>query len=93
MFLSEFYNEPAIAVDTHVQRIAKRLKIAKSSDNVLAVERKLNKFFPQNEWGKRHLQLVLLYTKLSISVYSIPFSKTIVLTSIILRPPSSICYF
>lgn len=59
VFLSEFYNEPAIAVDTHVQRIAKRLKIAKSSDNVLAVERKLNKFFPQNEWGKRHLQLVL----------------------------------
>ena len=59
VFLSEYYNEPAIAVDTHVERISKRLGIASKSDDVLKVEKKLMKFFKKEEWGKRHLQLVL----------------------------------
>ena len=59
VFLSEFYNYPAFAVDTHVERISKRLKIASSEDNVLQVENKLKKFFPKDEWARRHLQLVL----------------------------------
>lgn len=59
VFLSEFYNEPAIAVDTHVERVSKRLKIATKNDDVLKIEKKLMKFFPKNEWAKRHLQMVL----------------------------------
>lgn len=59
VFLSEYYNEPYIAVDTHVERVSKRLKIANSKDDVLDVEKKLMKYFPKEEWGKRHLQLVL----------------------------------
>ena len=59
VFLSEFYNEPAIAVDTHVERVSKRLKIATKNDDVLKIENKLMKFFPKNEWAKRHLQMVL----------------------------------
>lgn len=59
VFLSEYYNEPAIAVDTHVERISKRLGIASKSDDVLKVEKKLMKFFKKEDWGKRHLQLVL----------------------------------
>ena len=59
VFLSEFYNEAAIGVDTHVERVSKRLGIAKKNDSVLKVEEKLMKYFPKNEWGKRHLQLVL----------------------------------
>lgn len=59
VFLSEFYNEPAIAVDTHVERIAKRLGLASSRDNVLQVEKKLMKYFEKEVWGKRHLQMVL----------------------------------
>lgn len=59
VFLSEFYDIPAIAVDTHVERVSKRLNIARRSDNVLDIERKLMKKFPKNEWGRRHLQLVL----------------------------------
>lgn len=59
VFLSEYYNEAAIAVDTHVERISKRLKLAYKNDDVLKVEKKLMKKFPKNEWGKRHLQLVL----------------------------------
>ena len=59
VFLSEYYNEPAIAVDTHVFRISKRLKLASLKDSVEEVEKKLMKFFPREEWGKRHLQMVL----------------------------------
>lgn len=59
VFLSEFYNYPAIAVDTHVERISKRLKIANNNDSVLEVEKKLMKFYDKKFWAKRHLQMVL----------------------------------
>ena len=59
VFLSEFYHIPAFAVDTHVERISKRLKLACLKDDVLTVENKLMKQFPKEEWGKRHLQFVL----------------------------------
>ncbi len=59
VFLSEYYNYPAIAVDTHVERVSKRLQIASKNDDVLKIEKKLMKFFPKEEWAKRHLQLVL----------------------------------
>ena len=57
--LSNLYNYPAIAVDTHVARVSKRLAIAKEKDDVLVIEKKLEKFFPKEEWAKRHHQLVL----------------------------------
>ena len=59
VFLSEFYNYPAIAVDTHVNRVSKRLKLAFYSDDVINVEKKLMKKFKKEEWAKRHLQMVL----------------------------------
>lgn len=59
VFLGEFYNEPAIAVDTHVERVSKRLGIAKKKDNVLEVEKRLEKYFSKEVWARRHLQLVL----------------------------------
>lgn len=59
VFLSEFYNEPAIAVDTHVERVSKRLRLAYAKDNVLTIEKKLMKKFPKESWAKRHLQMVL----------------------------------
>ena len=59
VFLSEYYHEAAIGVDTHVERVSKRLRIASLRDDVLKVEKKLMKYFPKEEWGKRHLQLVL----------------------------------
>lgn len=59
VFLGEFYNYPAIAVDTHVERVSKRLRIAKKDNNVKEVEEKLMKFYPKKEWAKRHLQMVL----------------------------------
>lgn len=59
VFLSEYYNYPYIAVDTHVERVSKRLKLANMSDNVVIVEKKLMKKFSKDIWAKLHLQLVL----------------------------------
>ncbi len=59
VFLSEFYNEPFIAVDTHVERVSKRLGLVSKNDDVLKIEKKLEKKFPKNVWGRRHLQMVL----------------------------------
>ncbi len=59
VFLAEFYNMPAIAVDTHVERVSKRLRLAKKNDDVLKVEKRLEKYFDKSLWAKRHLQLVL----------------------------------
>lgn len=59
VFVSEFYNIPAIAVDTHVERVSKRLKLANKKDDVLKIEQKLMKYFDKEDWAKRHLQLVL----------------------------------
>ena len=41
------YNEPTIAVDTHVERVSKRLKLAKEKANVLEVEHSLQKKIPK----------------------------------------------
>ena len=59
VFLAEFYHYPAIAVDTHVERVSKRLKLAFLKDSVLDVERKLMKKVPKERWAKFHLQMVL----------------------------------
>lgn len=57
--LNELYDIPAIAVDTHVERVSKRLRLAYNKDSVEDVERKLMKKFDKKNWGKRHKQLVL----------------------------------
>ena len=59
VILSEWFKLPAIAVDTHVDRVSKRLGLANNKDNVKEVQTKLEKKFSKDTWGKRHLQLVL----------------------------------
>ena len=58
VFLSVIYNEPLVAVDTHVNRVSKRLKLAKDGDDVLEVEKKLMKKIPKDKWNKVHHKLV-----------------------------------
>ena len=58
VFLSVIYNEPAIAVDTHVERVSKRLGLASAEDSVLEVEHKLMKKIPKDKWSKTHHQMV-----------------------------------
>ncbi len=57
--LSNLYNLPAIAVDTHVSRVSIRLGLAKERDNVSIIEQKLMKKFPKDKWSRLHHQLVL----------------------------------
>ncbi|MGM9877029.1 MAG: endonuclease III [Bacilli bacterium] len=57
--LSELFNEPSFAVDTHVFRTAKRLGITNDKDDVIKTEIKLKKYFNQNEWNRVNSQLVL----------------------------------
>ncbi|MDY2727531.1 MAG: endonuclease III [Candidatus Onthovivens sp.] len=54
----ELFKIPQFPVDTHVERIAKRLSIADDKDNVKTVEKKLNEFFPKNERIKLHHQFI-----------------------------------
>lgn len=57
--LSNLYNVPAIAVDTHVKRVSKRLNLALEDDNEYDIEKKLQKFLPKKSWSRVHHQLVL----------------------------------
>lgn len=57
--LSNLFDVPAIAVDTHVERVSKRLKLARKLDSVLTVEKKLQKKVPKELWSRTHHQMVL----------------------------------
>ena len=59
VFLSNIYNEPALAVDTHVTRVSKRLGLAKKNDSVQVIEKKLMKLVPRDRWIRTHHQMVL----------------------------------
>ncbi len=58
VMLAEFFKVPAFAVDTHVERISKRLKLAYANDSVLKVEQKLMKKFDKDLWIKLHHQFI-----------------------------------
>lgn len=57
--LSILYNVPCIAVDTHVERVSKRLGLAREKDTVLDVERKLTRKLPKEKLNKLHHQILL----------------------------------
>ncbi|MDN4074528.1 endonuclease III [Fictibacillus terranigra] len=56
--VSVAFGLPAIAVDTHVERVSKRLGICKWKDSVLQVEETLMKKVPKEEWGVTHHRLI-----------------------------------
>ena len=57
--LSNLFDVPCIAVDTHVSRVSKRLFLAKEDDSVEKVEEKLKRKFKRENWSRRHHQMVL----------------------------------
>ncbi len=57
--LSILYNVPCIAVDTHVERVSKRIGLANEKDSVLEVEKKLTRKLPKDQLNKLHHQLLL----------------------------------
>lgn len=56
--ISNAFGVPAIAVDTHVERVSKRLGLAGWDDSVLEVEKKLMKQVPKEEWTVTHHRLI-----------------------------------
>ena len=57
-YLAEMYHEPLLAVDTHVQRISKRLGICKEKDDVITMEKKLMKYIPSDRLIKTNHQII-----------------------------------
>lgn len=58
VILSNCFDVPAFAVDTHVARVSKRLGIAEADDSPELIEKKLMEFFPRRQWGKLHHQFI-----------------------------------
>ena len=52
--MSVAFNIPAFAVDTHVERISKRLQICRQKDTVLEVEENLCRKIPKELWSRAH---------------------------------------
>jgi len=56
--LGEVYGLPGIAVDTHVERVSKRLNLVEASASVLDVEKALMATIPQSDWIQAHHHLI-----------------------------------
>ena len=56
--LSVAFGQPALAVDTHVERVTKRLGLCKWKDSVLEVEQTVMNKTPKENWSKTHHQLI-----------------------------------
>lgn len=52
--LSEGFKIPRIAVDTHVERVCKRLGISNYDDSVLDVEMRLMELIDESKWHRSH---------------------------------------
>ena len=55
---SECFGIPALAVDTHVSRVSRRLGLTYSTDDVDTIERKLKRKIPEDRWIRSHHQLI-----------------------------------
>lgn len=58
VMLIEWFKVPEFPVDTHVNRVAKRLRFANESDNVFDVEKKLCKKFNKKDWIDLHHKFI-----------------------------------
>jgi endonuclease III len=57
VLLAEAWNVPAIAVDTHVRRVTRRLGLTPESDPV-KIERDLMALFPKGEWAGVSMRII-----------------------------------
>jgi endonuclease-3 len=55
--MTQAFELPAFAVDTHIHRLAARWGLS-SGRNVVETERDLKRLFPEATWGKVHLQII-----------------------------------
>ncbi len=54
VIVSVAFDQPAIAVDTHVSRVAKRLMLVKENDDVIKIEHKLKRKIKRERWSSAH---------------------------------------
>jgi endonuclease-3 len=55
--MTQAFDQPAFPVDTHIHRLATRWGLT-SGKNVETTEHDLKRLFPEETWGKRHLQII-----------------------------------
>jgi endonuclease-3 len=55
--MAHAFGVPAFPVDTHIHRLAERFGLS-SGRNVVETERDLKALFPEEEWIRRHLQII-----------------------------------
>jgi endonuclease-3 len=58
VIMATWFGVPALAVDTHVERVAKRLGFCAETDTPLQVEKTLMKKIPKKEWANTHHRLI-----------------------------------
>lgn len=59
VILSVVYDKPAMAVDTHVFRVAERIGLTTSSRSPITTERELVKYIPEEKIARAHHWLIL----------------------------------
>lgn len=59
VILSVVYDKPAMAVDTHVFRVAERIGLTTNSKSPLTTERELVKYIPEEKIARAHHWLIL----------------------------------
>jgi endonuclease-3 len=52
------FDIPSFAVDTHVNRVSKRLGLAKPDDSVEKVEEKLKRKIDRERWNRAHHEMI-----------------------------------
>ena len=55
--MSQWYGVPAFPVDTHINRLASRWGLS-NGKNVEKTELDLKKIWPEDQWNRRHLQII-----------------------------------
>ena len=55
--MSQWYGVPAFPVDTHIHRLASRWGLS-NGKNVEKTELDLKKIWPEDQWNRRHLQII-----------------------------------
>ena len=55
--VNQAFGIPAFPVDTHIHRLSQRWGLTKGK-SVLQTEKDLKKCFPENSWGRLHLQMI-----------------------------------
>lgn len=69
VFLAEFYKVPEFPVDTHVNRVSKRLGFVSENSSVLEVEKTLRKSYEKSDWIDLHHKFIFFGRNYCKAIY------------------------